>query len=235
MDGVIAPAPRTPKVLVVDDEENIRFLLSSALHHSGFEVTTAENGREALTEVKSFRPDAVLLDVMMPDIDGFEVCRRMRADGDRTAVIFLTAHDATEDKVRGLTLGGDDYVTKPFSLEEVIARVRVVVRRIGIDPGANSRLAFSDLEMDEDAYRVWRAGELIELSPTEFKLLRFFLLNPDRVLSRAQILDHVWEYDFGGGANVVETYVSYLRKKIDVLGPPLIQTVRGVGYALRNP
>ncbi len=227
-------ATRTPKVLVVDDEENIRFLLSSALHHSGFEVATADNGREALTELKAFRPDAVLLDVMMPDIDGFEVCRRMRADGDRTAVIFLTAHDATEDKVRGLTLGGDDYVTKPFSLEEVIARVRVVVRRIGIDPEANSRLAFSDLEMDEDAYRVWRAGELIDLSPTEFKLLRFFLLNPDRVLSRAQILDHVWEYDFGGGANVVETYVSYLRKKLDKLGPPLIQTVRGVGYALRT-
>ncbi|MGZ4726994.1 MAG: response regulator transcription factor [Acidimicrobiales bacterium] len=227
-------ATRVPKVLVVDDEENIRFLLSSALHHSGFDVVTAENGREALAEVKAFRPDAVLLDVMMPDLDGFEVCRRMRADGDRTAVIFLTAHDATEDKVRGLTLGGDDYVTKPFSLEEVIARVRVVVRRIGIDPAANSRLVFGDLEMDEDAYRVWRAGELIELSPTEFKLLRFFLLNPDRVLSRAQILDHVWEYDFGGGANVVETYVSYLRKKLDRLGPPLIQTVRGVGYALRN-
>ena len=228
-------AERAPRVLVVDDEENIRYLLTSALTHSGFEVTTAGTGREALDAVKVFRPDAVLLDVMLPDLDGFEVCRRMRNDGDRVAVIFLTAHDATEDKVRGLTLGGDDYVTKPFSLEEVVARVRVILRRAGNDPGANSRLEFADLEMDEDAYRVWRAGEPVELSPTEFKLLRFFLLNPDRVLSRAQILDHVWEYDFGGGANVVETYVSYLRKKLDRLGPPLIHTVRGVGYALRKP
>ena len=198
-------------------------------------MSTTQAMPEAKLLVVDDEPNIVELLSASLRFAGFEVCRRMRADGDRTAVIFLTAHDATEDKVRGLTLGGDDYVTKPFSLEEVIARVRVVVRRIGIDPGANSRLAFSDLEMDEDAYRVWRAGELIELSPTEFKLLRFFLLNPDRVLSRAQILDHVWEYDFGGGANVVETYVSYLRKKIDVLGPPLIQTVRGVGYALRNP
>ncbi len=226
---------RVPRVLVVDDEENIRYLLTAALNHAGFEVATAQTGREALDGVKAFRPDAVLLDVMLPDVDGFEVCRRMRTDGDRTAVIFLTAHDATEDKVRGLTLGGDDYVTKPFSLEEIVARVRVILRRTGVDPMANSRLAFADLEMDEDAYRVWRAEELVELSPTEFKLLRFFLLNPDRVLSRSQILDHVWEYDFGGGANVVETYVSYLRKKLDRLGPPLIQTVRGIGYALRTP
>jgi len=226
---------RAPRVLVVDDEENIRYLLASAMHHAGFEVAEAQTGRAALEGVRQFRPDAVLLDVMLPDLDGFEVCRRLRSDGDRTAVIFLTAHDATEDKVRGLTLGGDDYVTKPFSLEEVVARVRVVLRRAGIDPAANSRLEFADLEMDEDAYRVWRAGELVELSPTEFKLLRFFLLNPDRVLSRSQILDHVWEYDFGGGANVVETYVSYLRKKLDRHGPSLIQTVRGVGYALRKP
>jgi len=226
---------RAPRVLVVDDEENIRYLLVSALNHAGFEVAEAQTGRAALDSVRLFRPDAVLLDVMLPDLDGFEVCRRLRSEGDRTAVIFLTAHDATEDKVRGLTLGGDDYVTKPFSLEEVVARVRVILRRAGVDPAANARLEFADLEMDEDAYRVWRAGQLIELSPTEFKLLRFFLRNPDRVLSRAQILDHVWEYDFGGGANVVETYVSYLRKKLDPLGPPLIQTVRGVGYVLRKP
>jgi two-component system, OmpR family, response regulator len=232
---VVTVSERVPRVLVVDDEENIRYLLTSALNHAGFEVGTAQSGREALDGVKVFRPDVVLLDVMLPDVDGFEVCRRMRTDGDRAAVIFLTAHDATEDKVRGLTLGGDDYVTKPFSLEEIVARVRVILRRAGVDPMANSRLAFADLEMDEDAYRVWRGGELVELSPTEFKLLRFFLLNPDRVLSRSQILDHVWEYDFGGGANVVETYVSYLRKKLDRDGPPLIQTVRGIGYALRKP
>jgi two-component system, OmpR family, response regulator len=231
----VSLSERAPRVLVVDDEENIRYLLTSALIHSGFEVAEASTGREALDGVKAFRPDAVLLDVMLPDLDGFEVCRRMRTDGERVAVIFLTAHDATEDKVRGLTLGGDDYVTKPFSLEEVVARVRVILRRAGNDPAANSRLEFADLEMDEDAYRVWRGGVAVELSPTEFKLLRFFLLNPDRVLSRAQILDHVWEYDFGGGANVVETYVSYLRKKLDRLGPPLIHTVRGVGYALRKP
>ena len=227
-------SPRVPRVLVVDDEENIRFLLSSALHHAGFEVVTANDGRQALAEVKAFRPDAVLLDVMMPDLDGFEVCRRMRAENDRTAVIFLTAHDATEDKVRGLTLGGDDYVTKPFSLEEVVARVRVVIRRMGLDPDANARLAFADLEMDEDAYRVWRAGELVELSPTEFKLLRFFLLNPDRVLSRAQILDHVWEYDFNGDAGIVESYISYLRRKLDQFSAePIIQTKRGFGYMLK--
>jgi len=231
----VALTDRAPRVLVVDDEENIRYLLVSALNHAGFEVAEAQTGRAALESIRLFRPDAVLLDVMLPDLDGFEVCRRLRSEGDRTAVIFLTAHDATEEKVRGLTLGGDDYVTKPFSLEEVVARVRVILRRAGIDPAANSRLEFADLEMDEDAYRVWRAGQLIELSPTEFKLLRFFLRNPDRVLSRTQILDHVWEYDFGGGANVVETYVSYLRKKLDPLGPPLIQTVRGVGYVLRKP
>ncbi|MEI7592385.1 MAG: response regulator transcription factor [Actinomycetes bacterium] len=224
---------RAARVLVVDDEENIRFLLSSALSHAGFDVLTAGTGRQGLDELKAFQPDVALLDVMLPDIDGFEMCRRMRAESDRTAVIFLTARDATEDKVRGLTLGGDDYVTKPFSLEEVVARVRVVVRRMGLDQSATARITFGDIELDEDAYRVWRASEVIELSPTEFKLLRFFMLNPDRVLSRAQILDHVWQYDFGGGGNVVETYVSYLRKKLDRLGPSVIQTVRGVGYVMR--
>jgi two-component system OmpR family response regulator len=171
---------------------------------------------------------------MLPDVDGFEVCRRMRSDGMRAPVIFLTARDATEDKVRGLSLGGDDYVTKPFSLEELLARVRVALRRSGAAPDARSRLEFADLEMDEDAHRVWRSGTPVDLSPTEFKLLRFLLLNPGRVLSRAQILDHVWEYDFGGVANVVETYISYLRKKLDPLGDALIHTVRGVGYVLRT-
>ena len=234
MSPLSATEARPGRILVIDDEENIRFLVASALRHSGLASETAATGREAVDAVRAFRPDVILLDVMLPDLDGFEVCRRLRTDGCSTPVIFLTARDATEDKVRGLTLGGDDYVTKPFSLEELLARVRVALRRAGADPSASSRLEFADLEMDEDAHRVWRAGVPVELSPTEFKLLRFFLLNPDRVLSRAQILDHVWQYDFGGVANVVETYVSYLRKKLDPLGPPLIRTVRGVGYALRR-
>jgi two-component system OmpR family response regulator len=225
---------RTPRVLVVDDEENIRYLLVTALRHAELEVAEAATGREALESAKDFRPDVLLLDVMLPDVDGFEVCRRLRSDGSAAPVIFLTARDATEDKVRGLSLGGDDYVTKPFSLEELVARVRVALRRSGADPTVPSRLEFADLEMDEDAHRVWRDGTAVEFSPTEFKLLRFFLLNPGRVLSRAQILDHVWEYDFGGVANVVETYVSYLRKKLDPLGEPLLHTVRGVGYVLRT-
>jgi two-component system OmpR family response regulator len=222
------------RALVVDDEENIRFLLGTALRHAGLEVEVAETGREALQQVKRIRPDVILLDVMLPDVDGFEVCRRLRADQDRTPILFLTARDATEHKVRGLTLGGDDYVTKPFSLEEVIARVRVILRRVGGDPSASSVLTYADLELDEEAHRVRRSGQLVELSPTEFKLLRYFLVNAGRVLSRSQILDHVWEYDFGGAGNVVETYVSYLRKKLDPLGPQLIQTVRGVGYVLRS-
>ena len=226
-------ATRIPKVLVVDDEENIRFLLSSALHHSGFAVATAENGREALNEVKSFRPDAVLLDVMMPDIDGFEVCRRMRADGDRTAVIFLTAHDATEDKVRGLTLGGDDYLQKPFSLDELVARTEAVLRRTS-DPHRNGTvLSCADLRRDDDAHRVQRDGEDVSLSPTEYNLLHYLLVNQGRVLSKAQILDHVWKYDFGGDGGVVETYVGYLRRKVDHVEPKLIHTIRGVGYTLR--
>jgi len=222
------------RILVVDDEDSITQLLCTALRYEGFETASAASGREALDTAATFRPDLVLLDVMLPDLDGFEVCRRLRSDGSGAPVIFLTARDATEDKVRGLSLGGDDYVTKPFSLEELLARVRVALRRSGADASSPSKLEFADLEMDEDAHRVWRAGTPVELSPTEFKLLRFFLLNPDRVLSRAQILDHVWEYDFGGVANVVETYVSYLRKKLDPLGEPLLHTVRGVGYVLRT-
>lgn len=224
---------RTQRVLVVDDEDNITFLLDSALRHFGFDVRVAQSGRAALAEVERFNPDVMLLDVMLPDLDGFEIVRRLRGDGNKTPVLFLTARDTVDDKVRGLTLGGDDYVTKPFSLEEVLARIHVILRRQGVVVGS-SRLEFADLEMDDDAHVVRRAGQVIDLSPTEYNLLRFLLVNAGRVLSRNQILDHVWQYDFGGHATVVETYISYLRKKIDTLGPPLIHTVRGVGYALRT-
>jgi two-component system OmpR family response regulator len=220
---------------VVDDEPNITDLVATALRYEGFEVVTALSGRAALGEVAANRPDLLILDVMLPDLDGFEVARRLRQDGRRVPILFLTAKDATEDKVRGLTLGGDDYVTKPFSLEELIARVRAVLRRAAEGSSASSRLVFADLELDEETHEVFRGKTPIDLTPTEFKLLRYLLLNPRRVLSKAQILDYVWEYDFGGDANVVETYVSYLRKKIDTLGPPLIHTLRGVGYSLRVP
>jgi two-component system OmpR family response regulator len=225
-------ADRSTRVLVVDDEENISFLLGSALRHFGFDVTTAATGREGLDAVRSGEFDLVLLDVMLPDLDGFEVCRRMRQDGERMPVLFLTARDATDDRVRGLTLGGDDYVSKPFSLEEVVARIHAILRRHG-RPTRTSQVSFADLEMDDDAHIVRRAGESIDLSPTEYKLLRFLLANVGRVLSRAQILDPVWEYDFGGNTSVVDTYISYLRKKVDRFDPPLIQTIRGVGYSLR--
>ena len=224
---------RLPRVLVVDDEENITFLLDSALRHFGYDVRVAGNGRDALAQVEQFAPDVMLLDVMMPDLDGFEVVRRLRMDGSKVPVLFLSAKDATEDKVRGLTLGGDDYVTKPFSLEEVIARIQVILRRQGASAGS-SKLTFADLELDDDAHVVRRGGHIVDLSPTEYNLLRFLLVNAGRVLSRNQILDHVWQYDFGGNATVVETYISYLRKKLDKLGPPLIHTVRGVGYSLRT-
>jgi len=228
MADAVTPRPgaeRTPRILVVDDEENITFLLDSALRHFGFDVRVASNGRDAMAEAERFAPDVLLL-------DGFEIMRRLRLEGSKVPVLFLTARDATEDKVRGLTLGGDDYVTKPFSLEEVVARIRVILRRQGVSTGS-AQLGFADLELDDDAHIVRRAGHVIELSPTEYNLLRFLLVNAGRVLSRNQILDHVWQYDFGGHATVVETYISYLRKKIDHLGPPLIQTVRGVGYSLR--
>jgi len=221
------------RILVVDDEENITYLLSSAMSHFGFDVHVARNGREALERVRETSPHLIVLDVMMPDLDGFEVVRRLRENGARVPVLFLTARDAVEDKVRGLTLGGDDYVTKPFSLEEVMARVQAMLRRTG-QSNATSVISFADVEMDDDAHLVTRNGTPVDLSPTEYKLLRFFLINRGRVLSRAQILDHVWEYDFGGDSGVVETYVSYLRRKLDALGPPLIQTVRGVGYVLRR-
>ena len=227
-------ATHEAKLLVVDDEPNILELLSASLRFAGFEVATASDGREAVATAKTFRPDLMVLDVMMPEMDGFEVVRRLRQDGVRSPVVFLTARDSTEDKVTGLTLGGDDYVTKPFSLEEVIARIRAVLRRAGASANA-SRLLFADLEMDDDTHEVWKAGELVALSPTEFKLLRYFMQNGGRVLSKAQILDHVWHYDFGGDANVVESYVSYLRRKLDTADPRLLHTLRGVGYVLRQP
>ncbi len=223
---------RSSRILVVDDEDNITFLLDAALRHFGFDVRVASTGRDALTQVEQFAPDVVLLDVMLPDLDGFEIVRRMRTNGTKVPVLFLTARDAVEDKVRGLTLGGDDYVTKPFSLEEVVARIQVILRRQGVVTGT-SRLQLADLEMDDDAHVVRRAGQSVDLSPTEYKLLRFLLINAGRVLSRNQILDHVWQYDFGGHATVVETYISYLRKKVDFVKPALIHTVRGVGYTLR--
>jgi two-component system, OmpR family, response regulator len=223
------------RVLVVDDEENITDLLATALRYEGFNVGVAHSGREALRTVGSFRPHLIVLDVMLPDWDGFEVTKRLADQRDRIPVLFLTARDATADRVRGLTLGGDDYVTKPFSLEEVVARIRAILRRThGTDDGS-ARLAYGDLEMDDDMHQVWRAGRSVELTATEYKLLRYLLANAPRVLTKAQILDHVWNYDFGGEGNVVETYVSYLRKKVDRQGPPLIHTVRGVGYCLRLP
>jgi two-component system OmpR family response regulator len=223
------------KVLVVDDEASIVDAVATSLRYEGFEVTEATTGRAALASAQERAPDLIVLDVMLPDLDGLEVTRRLRADGIRVPILFLTARDAVEDKVAGLAVGGDDYVTKPFSLAEIVARVRAILRRTQADAGHADRLSFSDLEMDEESHEVWRGSNPIELTATEFSLLRFFLLNPRRVLSKSQILDHVWHYDFGGDANVVETYVSYLRKKLDAFGPPLIRTIRLVGYTLREP
>jgi two-component system, OmpR family, response regulator len=223
------------RVLVVDDEPNIVDVVSMALRYQGFTVESAGTGRDALSAVASFRPHLMVLDVMLPDMEGFDVAQRLGAQRADVPIIYLTARDATEDKVRGLTTGGDDYVTKPFSLEELIARVRTILRRTGRAEAESSRLVFEDLELDEDTREVTRGGEAIELTATEYRLLRYLMLNPRRVLTRAQLLDHVWNYDFGGDARVLETYVSYLRKKIDIHGPPLIHTVRGVGYALRLP
>ena len=223
------------RILVVDDEPSITDAVATALTYEGFDVRSESTGRGALAAANAFRPDLIVLDIMLPDLDGLEVTRRLRSDGLRMPVLFLTARDATEDKVSGLTVGGDDYVTKPFSLAEVVARVRAVLRRTSPTGGpAEGLLRFEDLVMDEESREVWRDGTPVHLTATEFNLLRYFLQNPRRVLSKAQILDHVWQYDFDGDANVVETYVSYLRKKLDRLGPPLIQTVRLVGYSLRR-
>lgn len=220
-------------LLVVDDEENLRSMLSAALRHHGFEISLATNGREALAAVEDSNPDLVVLDVMMPDLDGFEVCRRLRADNNHTPVLFLTARDSTDDKVRGFTLGGDDYLEKPFSLEELVARVTAILRRVGALKEDGSVLVLEDLSLDDDAHIVLKAGEHIHLSPTEYKLLRYLLINQGRVLSKAQILDHVWEYDFDGDGGVVETYIGYLRRKLDTTDPKLIHTIRGAGYTIR--
>jgi two-component system OmpR family response regulator len=227
---------QNPKVLVVDDEPNIRELVQVALNFHGCAAATAGSGLDALQLTEAYQPDLIVLDVLLPDLDGFEVCRRLRASGNDVPVIFLTARDTTSDTIRGLTLGGDDYVTKPFSLEEVIARIRAVLRRTrgdGTEP--TPRLKFADLELDEDSHEVWRAGQPVQLSPTEFKLLRYFMGNANRVLSKMQILDHVWDYDFRGDTGIVESYVSVLRRKVDSTGPRLIHTLRGVGYVLRLP
>src|SRR4051812_5897739 len=231
-----APAAEA-RVLVVDDEPNIVELLSASLRYAGFEVDVARSGTDALQLARRTRPDLLVLDVMMPGMDGFDVVRRLRAEGLRFPVLFLTARDSTEDKVSGLTLGGDDYVTKPFSLEEVIARIRAILRRFAVERESmpEPRIAFADIELDEETHEVWKSGELVPLSPTEFKLLRYFMQNAGRVLSKAQILDHVWNYDFNGEANVVESYVSYLRRKLDTSEPRLLHTLRGVGYVLRQP
>jgi two-component system OmpR family response regulator len=222
------------RVLVVDDEVNLAELVSMALRYEGWEVSAAHTGTRAVRLAKDFHPDAVVLDMMLPDFDGLEVLRRMRANDADVPVLFLTARDALEDRVAGLTAGGDDYVTKPFSLEEVVARLRGLMRRAGAQALASSTvLDLGDLTLDEDSHEVFRAGTAITLTATEFELLRFLMRNPRRVLSKAQILDRVWNYDFGGQANVVELYISYLRKKIDANRPPMIHTMRGAGYVLR--
>jgi two-component system OmpR family response regulator len=230
-----SPDREDVRILVVDDEPNILDVISMALRFQGFRVETAGNGREALAAVGSFQPHLMLLDIMLPDMEGFEVARRLGAERAGIPIVFLTARDTTEDKVRGLTMGGDDYVTKPFSLEELVARIRAILRRAGLSEEVTSRLAFDDLELDDDTREVSRAGRHIDLTDTEYRLLRYLMSNPRRVLTRAQLLDHVWSYDFGGDARVLETYISYLRKKVDAHGPPLIHTVRGVGYSLRLP
>jgi two-component system OmpR family response regulator len=230
-----APAKSEARLLVVDDEPTILELLAGTLRFAGFDVLTAVSGAEALRAAAAAKPDLILLDVMMPDCDGFDVIRRIRAGGPRVPVIFLTARDSVHERVTGLTLGGDDYVTKPFSLDEVLARIRAVLRRSRGEPEAGSRLVVADLELDEDSHQVWRAGTEVALSPNEFKLLRYLMVNPGRVLSRAQMLDHVWDYSFDGDGNIVESYICYLRRKLDRGEPRLIHTIRGIGYVLRVP
>ena len=233
----MASAAPEARLLVVDDDADIVELLAASLRFSGFEVTTARNGHEALAVAASTRPDLIVLDVMMPGLDGLTVVRRLRESGNRVPVVLLTARDSTEDRVSGLTVGGDDYITKPFSLEEVVARIRAVLRRSGSSASgrATTRFSIGDVELDDEAHEVWKDGTPVSLSPTEFSLLRYLMANPGRVLSKSQILDHVWSYDFGGDGNVVESYISYLRKKLDTTEPRLIHTVRGVGYVMRVP
>jgi two-component system OmpR family response regulator len=232
----VATASPEARLLVVDDEPNIVELLSASLRFVGFEVATATDGLDAMQQARRRRPDLLVLDVMMPGMDGFDMVRKLRGEGLQMPVLFLTARDATADRVTGLTLGGDDYVTKPFSLEEVIARIRAILRRSGSrTEAASAQLCFADIELDDDTHEVRKGGELVELSPTEFKLLHYFMRNPGRVLSKTQILEHVWNYDFNGDTGVIESYVSYLRRKLDTGEPRLLHTVRGVGYVLRVP
>ena len=222
-------------MLVVDDEPNIRDLLSASLRFQGHQVLTAANGNEAINKIVDNQPDVVLLDVMLPDISGFGVTKKIRSLGIETPILFLTARDDTEDKVTGLTVGGDDYVTKPFSLDEIIARISAIMRRTGKDQ-TKSVISVGELTINEDAHEVTINGQLVDLSPTEYQLLRYLATNPNRVLTKAQILDHVWEYDFNGEMGIVESYVSYLRKKLDpISAEPLIVTKRGVGYMLKGP
>ena len=223
------------RVLVVDDEASLTDLLQMALRYEGWEIKTAADGSSAIATARDFRPDAVVLDIMLPDIDGLQVLQRMRADGNDVPVLFLTAKDSLDDRIAGLTAGGDDYVTKPFSLEEVVARLRGLIRRSTLTADANESpvLVVGDLELDEDSHEVRRAGRLIELTATEFELLRYLMRNPRRVVSKSQILDRVWDYDFGGKSSVVEIYISYLRKKIDAEGAPMLHTVRGAGYMIK--
>lgn len=223
------------RVLVVDDETSLTDLLQMALRYEGWEIKTAADGSSAIATARDFRPDAIVLDIMLPDIDGLQVLQRLRADGNDVPVLFLTAKDALDDRIAGLTSGGDDYVTKPFSLEEVVARLRGLIRRstLTVDANESPVLVVGDLELDEDSHEVRRAGRLIELTATEFELLRYLMRNPRRVVSKSQILDRVWDYDFGGKSSVVEIYISYLRKKIDAEGSPMLHTVRGAGYMIK--
>jgi len=222
------------RILVVDDEPSIVDSVATVLRYEGFDVDVASTGRQALARAQGGRFDLLVLDVMLPDLDGLEVTRRLRADGLDVPVLFLTARSDVADRVAGLSIGGDDYVTKPFSLIELVARVKAILRRRSSGPESGSQLRYADVVMDEESHEVWRAGTPVRLTATEFNLLRLFLLNPRRVLSKDQIIDHVWHYEFGGNQNIVETYVGYLRRKLDALGPPLIHTIRLVGYVLRE-
>jgi two-component system OmpR family response regulator len=233
--ALVAEPTTDQRILVVDDEPNIVEVVSMALRFQGFDVESAGTGRAAISAVTNFKPHLILLDVMLPDMEGFDVARRLGAQRASIPIIFLTARDSTEDKVRGLSGGGDDYMTKPFSLEELVARIRTILRRTGAAAPESAQLTFADVELDDDSREVARGGTPIELTATEYRLLRYLMLNPRRVMTRAELLDHVWEYDFGGDGRVLETYISYLRKKLDAHGPPLIRTVRGVGYGLQAP
>ncbi len=233
--ALVKPDGKPVRALVVDDEPAISELVSMALRYEKFEVRTASSGRDAVAEAKEFNPDIIVLDIMLPDFDGLEVMRRIRADNADVPVLFLTAKDAVADRVVGLTAGGDDYVTKPFSVEELVARIRGIVRRsiLASEAREDPEILVGDLVLNEETYEVFRGDVRVELTATEFELLRYLMRNPKRVLSKAQILDRVWSYDFGGRSSIVEIYISYLRKKIDTLGPAMIHTVRGVGYVLR--